>query len=190
MHGWLRKSPRVFTGGFSVGATLVLPVRAPVAMSSAPLFHLAFPVVDLEATEHWYVQGLGCRRGRRSAEALVLELGGHQLVAHLEPGEPQTQKGIYPRHFGLVFASSEELDALEQRARAQGLRLEGEPRLRFSGTPLEHRSLFLIDPSGNWLEFKHYSNPEAITGLESCQQVGERHRQLPPGGGDQKSTGG
>ncbi|EAQ73776.1 MULTISPECIES: VOC family protein [unclassified Synechococcus] len=157
-------------------------------MSPSPLFHLAFPVVDLEATEHWYVQGLGCRRGRRSAEALVLELGGHQLVAHLEPGPPQNQKGIYPRHFGLVFASAEELDSLEQRAHAQGLRLGGEPRLRFAGTPLEHRSLFLIDPSGNWLEFKHYSNPEAITGLEDHHLVGERRRERPSGDGDQKST--
>lgn len=153
---------------------LTSSIPAPAAMPGTPLFHLAFPVVDLEATERWYVQGLGCRRGRRSAEALVLELGGHQLVAHLEQGTTQNQTGIYPRHFGLVFASAEELDALEQRARAQGLRLGGEPRLRFAGTPLEHRSVFLIDPSGNWLEFKHYSNPEAITGLEDHPLVGER----------------
>ena len=158
-------------------------------MSTAPLFHLAFPVVDLEATEHWYVQGLGCRRGRRSAEALVLELGGHQLVAHLEPGGPQRQTGIYPRHFGLVFASAEELMALEQRAHARGLRLGGAPRLRFAGTALEHRSLFLIDPSGNWLEFKHYSNPEAITGLEDHHLVGEVRPDRSCSGEAQKSTG-
>ncbi len=143
-------------------------------MLPSPLFHLAFPVSDLEATERWYVQGLGCRRGRRSAEALVLELGGHQLVAHLERALPPAQKGIYPRHFGLVFATAQELNALERRALEQRLRQGGEPRWRFPGTPLEHRSVFLIDPSGNWLEFKHYVNPEAITGLGDHQQVGER----------------
>jgi extradiol dioxygenase family protein len=144
------------------------------AVPSEPLFHLAFPVHDLEATEQWYVEGLGCRRGRRSGEAIVLDLGGHQLVAHRVSSSLPAQNGLYPRHFGLVFASRAELDALEARARRQGLRLGGEPRNRFPGTPLEHRSVVLIDPSGNWLEFKHYSDPAAITGMADLDQVGER----------------
>ncbi len=142
-------------------------------MVPLPLFHLAFPVQDLEATERWYVQGLGCRRGRRSAEALVLELGGHQLVAHLAAVPPEPQQGIYPRHFGLVFATAAELEAMERRAGRQGLRFGGAVRRRFAGSPLEHLSFFLIDPSGNWLEFKHYRNPEAITGLADLERVGE-----------------
>lgn len=127
LQRWLPPSP------LKIPLSSAIPASA--AMPGTPLFHLAFPVIDLEATERWYVQGLGCRRGRRSAEALVLELGGHQLVAHLEHGAIHKQTGIYPRHFGLVFFSAEELDALEQRARAQGLQLGGEPRLRFAGTP-------------------------------------------------------
>ena len=153
-----------------------------------PRFHLAFPVTDLEAARAFYGGTLGCGTGRESDRWIDFDFFGHQLVAHLEPGPPQNQKGIYPRHSGLVFASAEELDSLEQRAHAQGLRLGGEPRLRFAGTPLEHRSLFLIDPSGNWLEFKHYSNPEAITGLEDHHLVGERRGERPSGDGDQKST--
>lgn len=47
------------------------------------LFHLAFPVSDLEATKRFYVDGLGCALGRESSSAVTLELKGHQLVAHV-----------------------------------------------------------------------------------------------------------
>lgn len=143
-------------------------------MTAAALFHLSFPVSDLEATDQWYVGGLGCQRGRRSHEALVLGLGGHQLVAHLEPAACSEQRGVYPRHFGLVLAESDELARLEERARSRGLRFGAQPRLRYGGSPLEHRSFFLVDPSGNWLEFKHYGQREAILGLGDLSLVGER----------------
>jgi len=159
-------------------------------MTSQALFHLSFPVFDLAATERWYVDGLGCRRGRRSATALVLGLGGHQLVAHLVPDvvsdvgpDPlldvgaealqPPQRGIYPRHFGLVFAAASSFEALEQRARQQHLRFGVHSKTRFPGELLEHRSFFLIDPSGNWLEFKWYANPEAVIGLADLDRVGE-----------------
>ncbi len=144
-----------------------------MAMRPLPVFHLSFPVLDLESTERWYVDGLGCRRGRRSAEALVLGLGGHQLVAHRVNRPPEPQAGIYPRHFGLIFSERAELEQLEARARAAVLRFAAPAKTRFPGTPLEHRSLFLIDPSGNWLEFKHYRDPEAVTGHGDIETVGE-----------------
>ena len=155
-------------------------------MTSQPLFHLSFPVLDLAATERWYVDGLGCRRGRRSATALVLGLGGHQLVAHLVPDQgpdpvlgvgaealQPPQRGIYPRHFGLVFAEASTFEALEQQARQQQLRFGVNAKTRFAGELLEHRSFFLIDPSGNWLEFKWYAQPEAVIGLADLDRVGE-----------------
>lgn len=145
-------------------------------MACAALFHLSFPAVDLDATERWYVEGLGCRRGRRSADALVLGLGGHQLVAHRVTAPLPTQSGIYPRHFGLVFPEAGELEALERRARQQQLHFARNRNTRFPGSPLEHLSFFLIDPSGNWLEFKHYRHPEAITGLGDHNLVGEPHQ--------------
>ena len=141
--------------------------------ASPALFHLAFPVHDLDLAEAFYVEGLGCSRGRRSAEALVLNFGGHQLVAHLEPRPLQPQGSIYPRHFGLIFEQHSALLALEQRAMAQGLKLGSPLRRRFAGTALEHSTLFLIDPSGNWLEFKHYADPTAILGQTHTTGVGD-----------------
>ena len=140
-----------------------------------PCFHLSIPAVDLEETERWYVDGLGCIAGRRSPEALILDLGGHQLVAQRlrHPPQEPPQPGIYPRHFGLVFDSSAAWQRQLQRARQRGLRFGVEAKCRFAGELLEHHTFFLIDPSGNWLEFKHYSHPEAILGCRQEAVVGD-----------------
>ena len=141
---------------------------------AAPCFHLSIPSTDLAATERWYVEGLGCGVGRRSAEALILNLGGHQLVAQLmASADEAVQRGIYPRHFGLVFDSLAAWEAQRNQARQAGLRFGVEPKLRFCGDVLEHHTFFLIDPDHHWLEFKHYSHPEAIFGCHERQTVGD-----------------
>ncbi len=137
------------------------------------LFHLAFPVSDLEATKRFYVEGLGCELGRASARAVTLGLAGHQLVAHLVSEPAGAQKGIYPRHFGLVFTDQKDWQALVNRAKAAGLKFFQQPRLRFPGTRIEHRTVFLEDPSGNLLEFKHYTHDSAIFGEHEHAEIGD-----------------
>ena len=145
-------------------------------MATAPKFHLSIPVFDLDATAQWYVGGLGARAGRRSAEALILDLGGHQLVAQLVNGAARSapQPGIYPRHFGLIYAGLQEWQALLQRAQAAALRFGVEPKCRYRGEALEHHTFFLIDPSDNWLEFKHYVQAQAVLGYRQLGEVGDQ----------------
>ena len=140
-----------------------------------PCFHLSIPAHDLEATRRWYVEGLGCRAGRSSSEALILDLGGHQLVVQKcpPPLQESPQPGIYPRHFGLVFETAAAWQLQLQRARSAGLRFGLEPRRRFAGEVLEHDTFFLIDPSHNWLEFKHYLHGEAVLGCREQAVVGD-----------------
>ncbi|HNC84584.1 MAG TPA: VOC family protein [Nitrospira sp.] len=137
------------------------------------LFHLAFPVHDLAAAKQFYVEGLGCALGRESPTAVTFGLAGHQLVAHLSEDELDRQKGIYPRHFGLVLTREEEWQALADRAEAQHLTFYQQPRRRFPGTRIEHRTFFLEDPSGNLLEFKYYVHESAIFGERDYTSVGE-----------------
>jgi len=137
------------------------------------IFHLAFPVTDLEATKRFYVDGLGCTLGRESSTAVTLELKGHQLVARVTKQGPKPQKGIYPRHFGLVFTSEEDWQALADRAKAKGLTFYQQPRRRFPGTRIEHATFFLEDPSHNLLEFKHYKHDSAIFGERDLAEVGD-----------------
>jgi extradiol dioxygenase family protein len=141
---------------------------------TAPRFHLSIPSADLGATERWYVEGLGCRPGRRSDHALILDLGGHQLVAQRTAAPPEPpQGGIYPRHFGLVFDQLSAWETLRDRALQAGLRFGVEPKCRYPGEELEHHTFFLIDPDHNWLEFKHYRHGAAVLGCCHLAQVGD-----------------
>lgn len=138
------------------------------------LFHLAFPVADIAQTKAFYADGLGCAVGRESAHAVILNLYGHQLVAHVTDEPITPQRGIYPRHFGLVFSDEADWDALLARAQAQQLAFYQQPKHRFPNTPLEHRTFFLQDPFGNLLEFKFYRYPAAIFGEQELAEIGDR----------------
>ncbi len=146
---------------------------------TSPLFHLAFPVTDLAEARTFYVDGLGCVPGRQSDDALILSLGGHQIVAQYSPTRSE-QNGIYPRHFGLIFPSRREWKALYDRAVARGLSVYQKPRIRFPATRLEHASFFLQDPSGNLLEFKHYKYRSAIFGERGISKIGETKTRAKP----------
>lgn len=140
---------------------------------SRSLFHLAFPVHDLAATKQFYVEGLGCTLGRESANAITLGLAGNQLIGHLEPDEAPVQRGVYPRHFGLVLLEQSDWESLAERARQHNLSFYQQPRVRFPGTRIEHCTFFLEDPSRNLLEFKHYTHESAIFGEREVPTVGD-----------------
>lgn len=137
------------------------------------IFHLAFPVTDIAQTKEFYAKGLGCVVGRETPSALILNLCGHQLVAHVTREVLTPQKTIYPRHFGLIFTSVAEWEALLLRAKQNNLRFREEAKHRFVGQLTEHRTFFLEDPFHNLLEFKYYSHPEAIFGANAFAHVGD-----------------
>ncbi|HEY9807015.1 MAG TPA: VOC family protein [Candidatus Obscuribacterales bacterium] len=141
---------------------------------STALFHLAFPVTDIVQTKAFYADGLGCAVGRENATSVILNLYGHQLVAHITPEPLTPQQGIYPRHFGLVFTVESDWEALLERAEQRQLRFYQAPKRRFPGLPLEHRTFFLVDPFHNLLEFKFYCHPSAIFGDRDFAQIGDR----------------
>jgi len=126
------------------------------------LFHLAFPVTNISQTKEFYVDGLGCVPGRENNHALILNLYGHQLVAHITKEPVTAQRGIYPRHFGLIFTVVEEWQHLLQRSQQRQLLFREEPKNRFVDTPLEHKTFFLEDPFHNLMEFKYYRYESAI----------------------------
>ncbi len=141
-------------------------------MTTAPPFHLAFPVRDLASTRAFYVELLGCREGRSAPQWVDFDLRGHQLSAHVAPeatpsADPRDPSNavdgddVPVRHFGLVLPL-EEWRALAERLRAAGTSFLIEPRLRFAGKPGEQHTMFLRDPSGNVLEFKAFADPRSL----------------------------
>ena len=137
------------------------------------IFHLSFPVANLEETKQFYVEGLGCVAGRQGKGSLILNLNGHQLVAHVMEEDIAPQRGIYPRHFGLTFETEAEWEAALNRAKEKGLTFYQQPKHRFKGDRIEHRTFFLEDPFHNLLEFKHYVYPTAVFGELQYSKVGD-----------------
>jgi extradiol dioxygenase family protein len=134
-------------------------------MSLTP-FHLAFPVRDLEEARAFYVELLGCKVGRSDPKWIDFDLYGHQVVAHLA----STTRGatddhnwvdgdqVPVPHFGVVLPMEQWTELKERLLACPETRWIIRPRIRFAGHPGEQATLFLLDPSGNALEFKAFAD--------------------------------
>ena len=133
-----------------------------------PPFHLAFPVHDLAQARTFYGGLLGCAEGRSSDAWIDFDFYGHQIVAHLSPDEarpaaanPVDGHEVPVRHFGVVL-DWEQWHTLSRTLSAAGVRFIIEPGIRFAGQVGEQATMFLLDPSGNALEFKSFRDPGRI----------------------------
>jgi uncharacterized protein len=136
--------------------------------ATIPPFHLAFPVDDLAAARQFYGGFLGCPEGRSSDSWIDFDFYGHQVVAHLSPGEVQAAranrvdgKEVPVRHFGVVLPW-DAWHTLAERLTAAGVAWVIEPGIRFKGEVGEQATMFLLDPAGNALEFKAFKDPGRI----------------------------
>jgi len=136
-------------------------------------FHLAFPCHDFSLAKEFYQQKLGFELGRESENALIINCGDNQLVAHRCEQALTLQKSIYPRHFGLIFDTHDEFQGFIDKIKQQSIEFHIAPKIRFANTRIEHHSFFLLDPSNNLLEFKHYTHDSAIFDESSFKQIGE-----------------
>ncbi|HET6632270.1 MAG TPA: VOC family protein [Rhodanobacteraceae bacterium] len=137
-------------------------------MNTLPPFHLAFPVTSLAAAREFYGALLGCAEGRSSDAWVDFDFHGHQIVAHLVPGDgAQVHHSrvdgdqVPVPHFGLVLTMPD-WQALAARLRAAGTEFVVAPHTRFAGQPGEQATMFLLDPSGNALEFKAFADPAQL----------------------------
>lgn len=135
---------------------------------------MAIPINDIAVAKSFYAQGLGCAIGRENSSAIIFNFYGHQLVAHMTEETLVPQKGIYPRHFGLVFSVESDWETTLARAKERQLSFYQQPKLRFPGKLTEHRTFFLEDPFYNFLEFKFYRHEEAIFGGNEIKEIGDR----------------
>jgi uncharacterized protein len=135
---------------------------------SRPPFHYAFPVDDLAAARRFYGDLLGCPEGRSAERWIDFDLFGHQIVAHLAPERVQSRitnpvdgEQVPVPHFGVVL-DKEMWDRLAERLTNAKVEFVIPPTVRFQGQPGEQATMFLLDPSGNALEFKAMANPENL----------------------------
>ena len=139
-------------------------------MSTLRPFHLAFPVHDLEAARTFYGTTLNCPQGRESDHWIDYNLYGHQIVAHLDESRAKRVEldnavdgdAVPVPHFGVVLTFAQ-FDELREKLEAHDdTRWVIKPKVRFAGEVGEQRTMFLLDPSGNALEFKAFADDSSL----------------------------
>jgi uncharacterized protein len=127
-------------------------------------FHVALQVRDIAEARRFYCGVLGCSEGRSAPDWVDFDLYGHQLVCHLNPRlgpqgrlsshfNPVDGHGVPVPHCGVVLERAQ-WEALAARLQSHAVEWVIEPCTRFAGAPGEQSTLFILDPSGNALEFK------------------------------------
>ena len=125
---------------------------------SDPIFHLSFPVRDLEEALEFYASKLGGTVGRREENWADVALFGAQVTLQLQPQDvldPMPRS----RHFGATLPKAEWdslVGSIEQF-------VEG-PDIRYKDTEREQSKAMIVDPSGNFIELKTYRNAKAVLG--------------------------
>jgi extradiol dioxygenase family protein len=131
------------------------------------LFHLAIPVLDLGAAKDFYINILGCSKGRSSAKWIDFNFYGHQLVCH-EVKESINKNmndvdgnNIPVPHFGIIL-DWREFHSLSTDLQSKNINFIIEPTIRFKGKVGEQALMFLKDPSDNAIEFKSFKNNDEV----------------------------
>ncbi len=126
------------------------------------LFHLAFPVDDLEKAREFYGGILECEEGRSSDEWIDFSLFGHQIVTHLAPEAAGVKHrnevdadAVPVPHFGILL-EMEDWKNFAEKLKSKGIKFIIEPKIRFKGEIGEQATMFFLDPAGNALEFKGF----------------------------------
>lgn len=124
---------------------------------------MAIPSHDLNKSLFFYRDVLGAHLSRTMSDRLTFALHNLQLVCHLSDPTDQTQQlSFYPRHFGLTFFDSELFDIFYNRILVNFPNfIYAKKAIRFGGRLDEHQTFILLDPSKNFVEFKHYNDPDS-----------------------------
>ena len=123
---------------------------------TAPIFHLSFPVRDLEKSLAYYAGALGGIPGRRAPAWADVALFGAQLTLQHAPDDvldPMPRS----RHFGATLGWT----AWEALVATLDDFVEP-PHVDHQGTEREQAKAMVRDPSGNLIELKAYRQPQAV----------------------------
>lgn len=134
-------------------------------------FHIAIPVRDIHEAREFYGNTLGFPEGRSDDTWVDYNMFGHQFVCHLNPmigkdgkvelhHNPVDEHQVPIPHAGVVL-EMDEWKKFADRLKKKNIQFLIEPYIRFKGKPGEQATMFFLDPSGNALEFKAFSNIEA-----------------------------
>ena len=131
-------------------------------------FHYAFKVKDIQTTRQFYIDLLGCKEGRSTESWIDFNFFGNQLSAHVTANLPELDYcgkvdgvSIPIPHFGCVLAI-DEFKKIQEKLETEKINFIIRPQKRYEGKTGEQLTMFVLDFSGNPIEFKEFANNDEI----------------------------
>jgi len=136
------------------------------------IFHYAFKVKDLESTRNFYIRILGCKEGRSTSSWVDFSLYGNQLSAHIGVVEQALdycgnvdEVSVPIPHFGCLLTSVQ-FKELAERLKKERIKFLVKPQVRYEGKSGQQQTMFILDYSGNPLEFKSLEDNSELFKVE------------------------
>lgn len=132
------------------------------------IFHYAFKVKDLATTRQFYIDLLGCVEGRSTDNWIDFDFYGNQLTAHVGVVDKELDYcglvdgvAVPIPHFGCVL-TPEQFLALAAKLETAKIKFILKPQVRFAGQSGQQQTMFVLDFSGNPLEFKSFADESEL----------------------------
>ena len=124
------------------------------------MFHLAFPILNLEETIAFYTTILNAKIGRSASNWVDFNFHWNQITVQVDPNFKKLvpivgKEGIPINHFGVVLILSDWLKLKEELIKKEVSFLI-QPKIVFEGEAGEQHSFFVEDPNGYAIEFKGF----------------------------------
>ena len=131
-------------------------------------FHFAFKIKDIPSTRKFYVDIMGCEEGRSSDTWIDFNVFGHQLSAHISENIPANDYcgkvdgvSVPIPHFGCLLSAAQFNDVRERLEKAN-IEFIVKPQVRYPGQAGEQWTMFVLDYSGNPIEFKSFKDEAEV----------------------------
>ncbi len=127
-------------------------------------FHYAFKVKDIATTRDFYITILGCAEGRSTENWIDFDFFGNQLSAHVSDNIPALDYcglvdgvSVPVPHFGCIIEMTD-FDRIQQQLEKNNISFIVKPQTRYANLKGEQKTMFVLDLSGNPLEFKAFKD--------------------------------
>lgn len=131
-------------------------------------FHFAFKVKDIDTTRTFYAEILGCAEGRSTEHWIDFDFFGNQISAHVSNNRPDLDYcgkvdgiSVPIPHFGCILPYSK-FNEIREKLISHKIEFIVSPQTRYEGQKGEQLTMFILDFSGNPLEFKAFKNEEEV----------------------------
>ena len=131
-------------------------------------FHYAFKVRDIKSTRKFYTEILGCKEGRSTESWVDFDFFGNQISAHVGQVDKKLDYcgnvdgiSVPIPHFGCLLTEGQ-FELTRQKLEETNIEFVVKPQTRYEGQSSQQLTMFVLDFSGNPLEFKSFKDKNNV----------------------------